>query len=835
MVGQPELNQAYYLPDMQYNPAIPTPASWLGYEVGEWHATHDQLLGYMRVLAAASERIQIQEYGRSHENRALVCLTISDPGNLAKAGEIIKQRQQLANPLTSKKLDLDNLPAVNYMGYSIHGNETSGSNAAFLVAYYLAAGQSQEITSLLKNTVILLDPCFNPDGMQRFSTWINSHKSRQANTDPQDDEYHEPWPKGRTNHYGFDLNRDWLVAQQPESKGRVALFQTWKPNVLTDHHEMGSNATFFFQPGIPSRVNPITPRKNQALTSKIAAYHAKLFSKQNVLFYSGENYDDFYYGKGSTYPDVQGSIGILFEQGSSRGTSQETENGRLTFPYSVRNQVFASISTLEAVADMRIELNEYLREFFRSAIREAKQSPIKGYFFSNDDLPARAFHEMLRSQGIQVQHLKRKLRLDSIEFEAEKAYFVPCEQAQYRLVRALFERPTSFPDSIFYDISAWTLPDAFGLEWAALPNNLFREKDFEESSQSFKRAAPSKLGNGIPYAYAISDNGYETPKILNKLLSSGVRVRAAMLPFTINGQTYKQGTLIVASDRQPVSGAKIQRVMAEIASMGASIRLVENGQTPSGPDLGSHNFEVLQSPKIIMVTGEGVNVAAAGEIWHLLDIRYEIPFTKVDIDRLNRVDLDKYNVLILPDGNYSKLSKEKINQFAKEGGTIIMTGKAINWLKSSGLATVKKRKSKPYGVGIRPYAAEGSDKGALAMPGAIFEAELDLSHPICFGYTKPKLAVFMSDTLFIEPGNNPYASPVILSENPLLAGYVHPTILPMGKKAAHVIIYGIGRGRVICFPGNPNFRAFWYGTNRLFANAIFFGNLIRSSSTEKNK
>ena len=833
LTGQTTINQEYYLPNIQYNPEIPTPASWLGFEVGDWHATHDQLLGYMKVLAAASDRIEIQEYGRTYENRALVCLTISDPSNLANLAQIKQQRQQLADPKTSNKLNINSLPAVNYMGYSIHGNETSGSNAAFLVAYYLAAGQSQEIASLLKNTVILLDPCFNPDGMQRFSTWVNSHKSKQTNTDPADNEYNEPWPMGRTNHYGFDLNRDWLVAQQPESKGRVALFQEWKPNVLTDHHEMGSNATFFFQPGIPSRVNPITPAKNQELTAKIATYHARLFSVHDVLFYSEENYDDYYYGKGSTYPDVQGAIGILFEQGSSRGTAQETENGLLTFPYSIRNQVFASLSTLKAVADMRVELNNYLREFYTSAIKEAKEASIKGYLFSDTDLPAREFHQILISQGIEVHQLKHNLRLDSLSFVAEKAYFVPCQQPQYRLIRAIFERPTSFQDSIFYDISAWTLPDAFGLEWAELPKNLFRENDFRETSEPYKISPPAKLGSGIPYAYAISGKGYETPKILGKLLASGIKVRVAMLPFEVEGEKLEQGTILVAADRQPVSGAVLVKVMEEISSLGATIKLIENGQTSFGPDLGSNNFEVIQIPKILMATGDGVNVAAAGEIWHLLDTRYEIPFTKVDIDRIGKINLDKYNVLILPEGNYGSLSVEKIKEFAQGGGTIIMTGTAINWLKSSGLAPVKKQQSKPYGSSIRPYGKERDDKGALAMPGAIFEANLDLSHPICFGYTNPKLPVFMADTIFIATGKNPYASPVVLSEKPLLAGYVHPTVLPMGAKAANVIIYGIGRGRVICFSGNPNFRAFWYGTNRMFANAIFFGNLIRSGSIER--
>ncbi|MCB0545634.1 MAG: zinc carboxypeptidase, partial [Saprospiraceae bacterium] len=282
----------YYLPDISYDTAIPTPAAVLGYEVGAWHVTHDQLLAYMRSLDQASDRISIVEYGRSHENRPLICLIITDPANRARLDEVKAARNRLVNPVAGALEVSADLPAVNYMGYSIHGNEASGSNAAMIVAYYLAAAQTPEVQNLLKNTVILLDPCFNPDGIQRFSSWVNSRRSRNGATDPVADEFNEPWPKGRYNHYWFDLNRDWIVAQQPETRGRVALFQEWHPNVLTDHHEMGSHSTFFFQPGVPSRVHPITPLRNQELTAQIAVYHAKKLSGEHVLFYSGENFDD---------------------------------------------------------------------------------------------------------------------------------------------------------------------------------------------------------------------------------------------------------------------------------------------------------------------------------------------------------------------------------------------------------------------------------------------------------------------------------------------------------------------------------------------------------------
>ena len=826
--GQRSIPQNYYLPQIEYNSEIPTPASWLGYQVGEWHASHDQLLGYMKTLAAASDRLELIEYGKSHENRALICLLISDPENLANKEEIIGQRLQLTDPQKSKKLALDKLPAVNYMGYSIHGNETSGSNAAFLVAYYLAAGQSDDIKELLKNTVILFDPCFNPDGMQRFSTWINSQKSIENSTDPNDSEYNEPWPKGRTNHYGFDLNRDWLVAQQPESKGRVSLFQTWKPNVLTDHHEMGSNATFFFQPGIPTRVNPFTPAQNQMLTSKIGEYHARMLSDHSILYYSGENYDDYYYGKGSTYPDVQGSIGILFEQASSRGTAQMTENGMLSFPYTIRNQVFTSLSTLQAVKAMRVELNTYLRQFYIDAWEEAKREEFTGYAIQGDPYLLNEFSKVLNRQGIENSSIESGQNIPGLDFETKGGLFIPCLQKQYRLVKSVFDRPTKFQDSIFYDISTWTLADAFGLNWGKGKGKV------NTKAYNFQQENSWQNNHDLPvYAYAIDGNAYLFPGLVYKLLKSGLRVKLALQAFEIDHKQFDQGAILISSDRQTMPQHELKRKMEQIALEGFNVQALYSGSTQNGPDLGSNNFELLRVPKILLIGGEGVNVASYGEIWHLLDTRYGIDVTKVSMEQFGSLDIDRYNVLILPNGNYSQLNTQKLQSFAQKGSVIIALEGAVTWMGNSKFLPIKTRNSIGTNDDPRPYAKLTSDNGALAMPGAIFEAELDLSHPLCFGYRQNKLPIFLGDTIFLEKAKNPYATPVKLTEKPLISGYVHRKILPLASEASVVLVYGIGRGKVICFAGNPNFRAFWFGTNRLFANAILFGNLIQSRSTEK--
>jgi hypothetical protein len=512
----------YYLPDISYDPSIPTPEAFLGWQIGEWHLSHDLQLSYMRALAAASPRITLTEYARTHEQRPLVVLTITSPENHSRLAELQARHVALSDPATSDQIKLDDTPLVLYQGFSIHGNEPSGGNAAPLVAYYLAAGQGPEIEELLAKTIILFDPCYNPDGFQRFSTWANEHKNLNLTGDPQDREYDESWPGGRTNHYWFDLNRDWLPVQHPESRGRLATFHAWKPNVLTDHHEMGTNATFFFMPGEPTRVHPFTPSRNQELTEEIGNFHAKALDGIGSLYYSKEGYDDYFIGKGSTYPDLNGGIGILFEQASSRGHLQESENGLLRFSFTIRNQVTTALSTFAAVRTLKNDILGYQRDFYRDAQRDAQADKSYGYVFGTDNDPSRARHllEMLAIHQIAVYPLASNVRAAGQDFRAGDAYVVPLRQNQYRLVKAIFEPILTFEDSLFYDISTWTLPLACNLpygELAAAPR-----LGTQLQSQPTVTPPPPALSH---YAYLLPWADFYAPQLAYFLMDKGLRLR----------------------------------------------------------------------------------------------------------------------------------------------------------------------------------------------------------------------------------------------------------------------------------------------------------------------
>ena len=376
--GHSQKDISYFLPlNEELNKNIPEPHDVLGFNIGEWHVNHDKLINYLTKLSKSSKKIKIENRGYTYENRPLVLLTVSSEKNLSRLEELRKSHINLSRGNITN-YDFKKMPAVVYQGFSVHGNEASGSNAAILLAYYLASSSDEKILELLDNLIILIDPSLNPDGLQRFSQWVNSQRSKVQNPDNFEREYNEVWPGGRTNHYWFDLNRDWLTVQLNESKARILSFNKWLPNILTDHHEMGKDQTFFFQPGIPSSVNPLISIKNQDLTYKISTFHAKELDKIGSLYYSKEDYDDFFLSKGSAYPDINGGIGILFEQASSRGYSQDTDNGLLTFPFSIRNQFKTALSTLRAANALKDELLEYQMWFFKSSKLEAKKMKKKG-------------------------------------------------------------------------------------------------------------------------------------------------------------------------------------------------------------------------------------------------------------------------------------------------------------------------------------------------------------------------------------------------------------------------------------------------------------------------
>ncbi|MFW5950502.1 MAG: M14 family zinc carboxypeptidase [Gemmatimonadota bacterium] len=813
-----------------YDLTLPSPEAVLGYRIGARHTLPHEIVDYFERVAAASPRVVVEEHGRTYEGRPLVHAIVTSPENHARLEAIRAANLRLSDaPETVSDAELEGMPAVVHMNYGIHGNEASGGEAAMLLLYHLAAGAGAPVASVLDSAVVIINPMLNPDGRDRFADWVNRNRGGVAVADPQDREHREAWPGGRTNHYWFDLNRDWLPLVHPESRGHVAVYHRWRPQVLGDFHEMGSHRTYFFMPGVPSRTNPLTPAANQELTAAIADYHARALDGIGSLYYSAEGYDDFYYGKGSTFPDAQGTVGILFEQASSRALERETENGLLTFAFTVRNQLATSLSTLAAAVDLRERLLRYQRDFYAEAHDWARSHPVKGFVVSTAErrTRAQALAALLQSHRVRVHALARDLNVEGRRFRAGEAFVVPMDQPQARFVAGVMETAGEFADSIFYDVSTWTLPLAYGVHYAELDREPGRALGDVLPPVSLDGGA--LVGGTAGYAYLLPWDRYYAPRALHRLQATGARARLMTTPFSadVGGTTMEldRGVVVIPVTQPGVDPGAIHTAVREAVERDhVRVYATDRGLTPAGVDLGTPSAAVLPPPRIALLTGRGASSYHAGATWHLLSERFRIPVSLLEVDAVGRADLDRYNTLVLAGGDYQGLDAGRVRDWARGGGRLIALGDATTWLVANGLLDAEPREldldARLEGV---PYADLADARGAHVIGGAIFGIRLDATHPLAFGYDGV-VPVFRDGEHAFDTGGSPGTVVARYLDEPLLSGYTSGDRQRQLAGSPAIVATRHGDGRIVAILDRPNFRGFWYGTNGLFLNAVFFGN-----------
>ena len=827
------------------NASIPKPEEVTGVRVGERHWYHYEIVNYLDALAEASPRmVALGEHARSYGGRPLVSYALSTSENLARLDEIKRARSAIIDP--EADVDLTTQPAVLHMMYSIHGNEPSGANATPLVAYYLNAVLDDALLAQLEDVVIIFNPMLNPDGLDRFAYWSNAHRGVNPSFDSNDREHVQSVPNGRTNYYWFDLNRDWLPHQHPESRGRLALFHEWKPNVQLDFHEQGSNSNFFFMPGKPERTNPLTPKINQLLTAKIGEYHAAAFDAEGVRYFTEEGYDDFFMGKGSTYPDLFGTVGILFEQPSSRGAGQSTLNGTLTFPFSISNQFRASLSSVKATADLKDELLDYQRNFY------TKQKRSRGHYLASaegDSTRLQEFVRILKGHQIEVETLVNDVTAEGQLFKAGQAIAISLDQPQATYLETLWRAQLEFEENVFYDVSTWTLPWAFNLSHTREPVR----------NAKTKALAPSEAGEASalarsPIGYLVDWRDANSPALLYDLLEAGANVRVAKAPFTAlttneGAVNFGYGTLFVAPELQESIPEAALSLLNEAVSRGLRIYPAASSYTPEGIDLGSRDFDVLSLPNVVLVTGPGTSAYGTGEIWHLLDTRVDMPITMVDSHNLKRLELDRYTHVIMTTPLRAPGAAVQLDAFVKSGGVLWLQGAStVAWAADEGLTEAtwretpaqrqaaelkraRNNKASPEIQGAllperKPFSTASDEYAFTLVRGAILQGDLDTSHPLGYGYTSSELAVFRTTNRFMNPSSNAYSSPVVYTDSPLLSGYMSDENRTLVANSAGLVVDERGQGAVVLSLDSPTFRAFWWGTQRLLVNGIFFGDLL---------
>lgn len=823
----------YYASSKNLNPSIPSPEKFLGYPIGSHHTRHDKVIEYFKELDRLSDRITVEDIGYTYEHRLQITAKITSPDNQAKLEDIRKKH------LARATSEGDNTtPLVIQLGYNVHGNEPSSTEAALLTAYYLVASEDEETKKWLNEMVILLDPVYNPDGRDRHTNWANMHKGSPVVTDPNDREHNEVWPGGRTNHYWFDLNRDWFLGIHPESRNRLSFFHQWRPYVMTDHHEMGTNSTFYFDPGKNSSNNPNVPAYlYDVLYPKFGSYFANAMNSIGSLYFTKEAFDKLYPGYGSSYVNFYGGAGFLFEQASSRGHAQETSTIPLTFGFTIRNQFMASLTTIRASLAEREMLFKLRRDFYKTMASQAKANPVKAYVFGDakDVTRTQAFVNLALLHKIDVYEVVDNISIGASKFEKGKAYIVPTDQENYIMVRALFEKQISYTDSVFYDASTWSVIHGF---------NLPHEEIRTAFSKGSKISAPLSYTPQAPvrseYAYLIELSDYHAHKALWLLQEKEVIVKTAFKPFTISiggtNKTFGYGSLLISVQNQKISSEKVWNAIQEVSKQCAiDVYSVNTGYNVAGVDLGSGTFQTTQQPKAAMLIGQGISGYEAGEVWHLLDQRIQMPISKIDLLNFGRINLQEYNVLVLVSGNYAldKAGTDKIKNWVQAGGTLITFKTGTEWAIKQNLVKEKLIVQDTTKKARRLDFVNAQDlEGARQLGGSIFQVDLDISHPIGFGFNHRKVSVYRNGRTYLQPSKNPYSTVAQYTAKPLIGGYLHASQAPKIANSAAIVTSSLGSGRVILFTDNPNFRAFWYGTNKLFLNALFFGPIIPVPTAE---
>lgn len=836
---------------------LASPEQFFGFAIGSRHLRHDQLVSYLGYLADHSDRVQRIPYGATHGQRPLLVVAITSPENHAQLDEIRLARRRLASG--KSRTVPDDARLVMYMGYNVHGDEASAANAVPLVAYHLASSTSDEVAGWLRDSVFLIDPALNPDGLDRFANWANDNRGRHANASTDDREHNQPWPGGRTNHYWFDLNRDWMPLVHPESRGRVRLFHQWKPNVVLDFHEMSGTSSYFFQPGVPERNNPLSPAETLRLTRAFAIEHAKAMDEAGELFFTEEKFDDFYIGKGSTYPDVHGAIGILFEQGSTRALRLRNQRTDRHFRDTVANQVRTSLSSLRAAARHRDELLRHQVNFHADALAAGQAAKIRAYVLSGSPERIAGAQDLLSRHAIRSHRPSEPIHVAGNTIPTERALVVPTAQPEYTFIRSLFETPQSFRENIFYDVSTWHLPSALGLDSLAIDSDLPANWLTDLGQPPDPAASRGFVRRSDVAGYLIDPTEWSSPRVVAALLRLDADVRVANqaisipLPTAANEATSAAdnpgdepvsqldlpiGTFIVPRQPNLRRWDRVLAVLEAAAARGDVVAIAaDSSHTLTGPDLGSDSMGSLQRSRPFLVVGDGTSQLSAGAIWHFLDVRMRQPVTLVDTHRLTRVALSEASCVILPTGSYGgwgTTEVELLQRYVREGGTVIATASAIRWLSQRKLISPADDASDASPIettGVlaepvadswrQPFGAAGDAAALETIAGAFWMTRIDPTHPLAYGFPTDRVPVFRNHTQRHAVPKNPYQLAARYEQ--VIAGYVSDRNRNRLTGSAAAWVEPSGRGRYILLVDDPVFRGYVRSSERFLTNAILLG------------
>ncbi|MFD1315053.1 M14 family metallopeptidase [Namhaeicola litoreus] len=792
---------------------IKSPSEFFGVALGEEFHLHHQVIDYYNYLAeVAPDRVKVSQYGKTYEKRPLLLVYVSSASNLSNLENIRKEHLNNINGSSSAK------KAIAWLSYNVHGNESVSTEASMLTIYKLLT----ENSDYLNDVVVIMDPCINPDGRDRYVTWYNQNKNEPFNVDPNSVEHHEGWLTGRPNHYMFDLNRDWAWLTQIESQQRIKLYNQWLPHIHVDFHEQGVDAPYYFAPAAEP-YNEVISEFQRNFQMEIGKNHARYFDEKGWLYFTKEVFDLLYPSYGDTYPTYNGSIGMTYEQGGSgrAGLGVITSNrDTLTLKDRIAHHTTTGLSTVEMASKNAERLNTEFRKYYTR-----NDFSFKNYVLSGEGDKIDLLSDLLDQHEIKYIKTNEEINGKGLNFETGKTgsfkqkgdqIVITSDQTKQNLIKVLFEPSAKLTDSVTYDITAWSLPYAYGL------NAFASEKPISVKGNSDSAFKSNVLTTGA-YAYIADWNSMKDARFLSELIKEKIKVRYSNEPFTIEGESFHRGSLIVT--KLDNSNTEFISKLEQIANKHkVKLKSVKTGFVDKGKDFGSDAVTMIKPAKVAILRGEPTSTLSFGEIWHYFEQQLGYPVSVLDTDYLSRVDLSKYDVLVLPDGSYGSFMDEKqlgsLKDWVGNGGRLIAISGAVKGLEGEKGFGIKSKKSKKDSTSVLlPYAAKQREGMKKAITGAIFKIDMDPTHPLAYGYGSSYYSLKNNEDTytFLKSGNVGY----IQKETKPLSGFAGSSIQ---TDLENTLVFGVEnykRGSVVYLIDNPLFRGFWENGKLLFANAIF--------------
>ncbi len=863
LLAQTSMAQDAFWPGVSYDSGVPTMEQVLGHAPGERIVSHFEMLQYLDALVASrSGQIQVHEYARTWEGRSLVYAVVGSETNMARTGEIRRDMKRLADPRTTNDADaraiIENQPAITWLAYGVHGNEISSPDAGLYTAYHLLAAQNDDIVNtILAQSLVIIVPTQNADGRDRFVNHYRVAKGIAPSAHPAAAEHDEPWPGGRTNHYYFDLNRDWLALTQPETRGHVRAYQEWFPQAFVDLHEMGGNSTYYFSP----EARPYNPHITSAQREALDIYgrnNAKWFDEFGFLYFTREVFDAFYPGYGASWPLFHGTIATTYEQASARGlVFQRNDGTELHFRDGVRHHFVASIATAETTARNRERHLSSFWQYRKSAIEEGRSEATKAFVIVNegDTAAVQKLAGIFTEHGVEVSRAVADFDGCGRSFP-RGSLVIDLAQPTKRLVRTLLDadvpmeqdflaeqerrRKKNLPDEI-YDVTGWSLAQMFNVEsvaCGAVPTGNFEAAGSERILPRTIEGERAQLAYVAPWGTAAAG------RLLAAALRADLRVLSADKVIQQSGRTYPSGTLIFMVDQNP---AHVHDTLERLArETGAEIVATNTGWVEGGINFGSRNVQHMRKPEIALAWDSPTSSNAAGSTRFVLEGQYGYPVSPLRTRRIATTDLRAFDVLILPEGNYASVLDESatghLKRWVEDGGTLVGLGSALEYLTESKLLSSTRENqagdsddSKKNGDTPKPAlleteedylkAIEPSEERPDSVAGVMVRVKLDPDHWLNAGMGETAHALIRGRAIYtpltLDNGQNPaiFRGP----EELVASGYLWEENRKQMAFKPMTMVQSHGRGLVIGFVADPNYRAYLDGLNTLFLNAVFRG------------